>query len=230
MPTISPSPIRPVRLLPGSPLTAVACVLAALLFGGGCGDRAEAKESAAVRAAFEAYRTALLARDGEAASALVDRETIEHFDRMVDHARRAPAAIVRQQSRFTQVLILSLRHRVPREVVLDATGEEVFRRGIEEGWIGTELARMELGTIAAYGDVATAEILVAGKKTGVHYTFRREANAWKLALVPAMALVDQSLGDILRKIGPDEETAMLTVLERVSGTKVPPTIWQPMAP
>jgi hypothetical protein len=42
-----------------------------------------------------------------------------------------------------------------------------------------------------------------------------------------MALADQGLGDMLRKIGPDEETAMLTVLESVSGTKGPPPIWEP---
>jgi hypothetical protein len=147
-----------------------------------------------------------------------------------DDRSKQRAVIVRQQSRFTQVMILSLRHRLPHEVVLEATGEEIFRRGIEEGWIGTDLARMELDTIAASGDVVTAEILLGGKETGVRYTFRREANAWKLALVPAMALVDQGLGDMVRKIGPDEETAMLTVLESVSGTKVPPTIWEPMAP
>jgi hypothetical protein len=62
-------------------------------------------------------------------------------------------------------MILSLRHRLPREVVLDATGEDVFRRGVEEGWIGTELARIELGAIAVAGDGATAEIMVGGKAT-----------------------------------------------------------------
>jgi hypothetical protein len=88
MPTIPRFPIRPVRLQLRSLLIAVACLLAAQLVGAGCGDRAEAKESAAVRAAFEAYRKALLARDGEAASALVDRETIEHSVALAPTRRR----------------------------------------------------------------------------------------------------------------------------------------------
>jgi hypothetical protein len=219
---------RPVRSRHRSGVTAIACLLCALVVGAACGDGAAAKDRAAVRATFEAYRKALFARDGEAASALVDRDTIEHFDRMVEHARRAPAETVRQQSTLNQILILSLRHRLPREVVLDATGEDVFRRGVEEGWIGTELARIELGAIAVAGDGATAEIIVGGKATGVRFAFRREANVWKLAVMSPMVLFDQAIKDMLRKIGPDEETAMLSILESVSGTKVPVTIWEPM--
>ena len=64
-----------------------------------CGDRAETKESAAVRAAFEAYRKALLARNGEAASALVDRETIEHFGRGMEPDRRDAAGRARDRLR-----------------------------------------------------------------------------------------------------------------------------------
>ena len=186
-------------------------------------------DDAAVRGTFEAYRRAVLEADGEAALAAIDRNTIEYYGRMLDLARRGDEPTVRGLSLIDKILVLSLRHRLPREVVLAATPESIFIRAVEEGWIGKEgVVRTELGTIRVRDATATAAVLSRGKETPLSFAFHKEAGAWKLDLTSVMSMVEAPLKRMLEGIAPTEDEAVVILLESASGTKVTEQVWKPL--
>lgn len=192
---------------------------------------ASAQEVEAVRACFEAYRQALLAADGKAALALVDRNTIDYFDQMVDLALYGEEATVRGQSSVNKIMVLSLRHRMSRERLLKATAESVFVHAVNEGWIGKNgVIAVELGTIRVRHDSATAAIMAQGKEAPVSFTFHKEPDGWRIDLAALMSLTDLAFKQLLAQLGKSEDEAIADLLEAVSGREVSPQVWQPAVP
>jgi hypothetical protein len=188
-------------------------------------------DDAAIRGSFDAYCKALLAGDGEAALAAVDRNTIEYYQRMLDLARHGDEPTVRALSVLNKVMVLSLRHRLPREQVLTATPESAFIHAVNEGWIGKDgVIKLELGTIRVRDAVATAAIQLEGKDAPLSFTFHKEASGWKVDLTSVMTVAGLYLKPMLPTIAPTEDEAVVVILESVSGTKVPPQVWQPLQP
>jgi hypothetical protein len=184
---------------------------------------------AGVREAFDGYKSAILAGDGKAAVQYVSQSTIDYFGEMQKLALHGAPADVRAQSMLNQLMILSLRHRLQPQQVKAMSPREILIYGVDNGWIGkTTVVGLEPGPVEISGNVGTIEILQAGKPSGVKFRFQREGGGWRIDLVPVLALGNTAMKMLAKQQGVTEEFLILSLLESVSGRKVPATIWDPL--
>jgi hypothetical protein len=188
---------------------------------------------AAVREAYDRYAKALLAKDGRAAAAAVDRATIAYYGRVRDLALDGDATTVRKAPAVDKIVILRLRHQVGREAVERMDGAGVLAFGVENGWIDAGSVRnAKLGAVRVEGDSASGDLEVGGRVAPREFAwqFRREDGAWRISLVPTLRNAEPVLRQAAKQSGLDEDDFVLAVLEKVSDRPVPATIWDPLRP
>jgi hypothetical protein len=202
-------------------------ILAACLASLGCGSD-DSNNPEAVGKAFEEYRNAILNCQGAKAAELVNRHTIDGYQKYLDLSRKAPRQIVQALPIGDKLMVLSLRHRVPKEQLRKMDGRAVFIHAVNSGWIGK--AGVEaLTTGEAEITDGRAELTTYGrdKKTPQKFLFTKEDGLWKTDLIQVM----EANKDAFRTIaimGRTEDEAICNVIAIVSGEEVTDSIWDPV--
>jgi hypothetical protein len=191
----------------------------------------ENPEETAIRAAFEGYRTALLARDGEGALPHVSQSVLEYYGYVRDLALYASAAEVRARPLSDQLFVLLLRHRIPSARLRGMTAREVFAHGVAQGWISDEQTRtQQIGRIGVTGNMAFAEVLIGGQRSPIELHFVRQEGAWKWDMLGVIQWMDTALRSVAESAGVTPEALLLRLTERVAGRRAAPTLWDPPFP
>lgn len=187
-----------------------------------------ASEDANVRKAFDGYKYAVLNELGEDASQLVTQSTIDYFGEMQQLALHGSGTDVRAQSIVNQMQILTFRHRMHAEQLKLMSPRKVFVYAVDQGWVGKNgVVTLDSGPVSVSGDIATIDIFKNGIPTGLKFRLQREAGSWKLDLMPILALGNQAFKLIAKQQRISEEYLVLSLLESVSGQRVPDSIWNP---
>lgn len=185
-------------------------------------------EEGLIRRAYLSYKEAILQQQGQSAVLLVNRATLQYYGRMKSLALKGQEKEVRLLSPMNKIMVLSLRHRIPVDVLRAMTPEEVFAHAVNQGWIGKDsVLDSDIGQLRVFGNDASAEYVKGGKPTPLKYRFTKEDEKWRIDLTALMPVGDQAMSMLIKKEGLDEDTFIISLIESVSGEKVSPSIWQP---
>ena len=200
-------------------------LMALLLIPASARSEGDAK---AVRRVFSAYRSALLAGEGDAAAALLTRSTYDYYDEMRRLALYADAGTVQAQSLINQLQVLMLRLRLPADELESLSPEELIAHAVDQGWIGKEsVLTLQPGKVRSEGDVAVLHVEIDGEDAGPAFHFRRESGAWRLDLVPTTQAGNAALQMAARRQDIPEREFLLVLVESVLGRKVGSEAWLP---
>lgn len=181
-----------------------------------------------VRAAFEAFRSALLTKDGDAFAGLVAEETLDHYEELRDLALTASRAELTERLLGHQIYALFLRHEFPPERLADLDGPAIAAALVNEGAISEgAVDGVRAGAITVSGSDATVEASVKGDASAFSYTFRRESDSWKIDLIELNRLADTAYRQQMHQYGLDQDEYVLTVVEAFVGSRPSDRIWQP---
>lgn len=184
-----------------------------------------------VRAAFETYRSALLAGDGAAAAAAVSAGTTGYFGEMQELASSAGPEEIGARPMIDRLFVTLVRVRVPRPQLLAMSGVDLLTYGVEEGLVGQEtVSAVTLGTITIEGDTADATVVNQGKTTSGRFRFLEEGGAWKVDLLFLLNAADPALRQVAAAAGQDEDEFIFGRVAATTGKPVPPDIWQRPTP
>ncbi len=189
---------------------------------------------------FQAYKSALVAGDGQAAAALVDRETFEYFDEVRKLAVEGTPIELEASSFIDRLLVASLRTVMEPDEMQNIELADLISRAVGEGWISPQvIAQLGIGEVSVSGDEATAvavSALVAGAQqepqsedaasNDLLYRFVREQGAWRFRFASLVASLDGLIADFVAQLGTDEEALIFMLVESFSGQKVLPEIWE----
>ena len=197
---------------------------------GAASPSAAQKPADKVRAAFERYRVAILARDGASALDAVDARTVEYYRRSVALALDADSATVAELPLMDELMVLTLRHRVPVHTLRGFDGAAAFTYGVEQGWIGEASVRQQrLGRVTIAGDSARAELTIDGVPVPeVAFAFSRERGEWRVDLTSVTGIAGDALRQQAEQLGETEQSYLAMLLGLVSGRPVKPAAWQPV--
>lgn len=184
-------------------------------------------DPAALVAALDAFRRAVLAADAEAAYDRLDAASRLYYDRLVEQARYTPEAALRRRAFPDQLAILSARLHIPHERLRTMTGRDLFDYGIAEGWIGRELLAGSLTNVQQQGETAGALLDAGEDRYAIPLTFRFEEGAWRIDLVAAVDAAAEPLLAAVQQMGASPTDLILRLLAGENEMPVPPTLWQP---
>ena len=188
----------------------------------------EANDAQAVRAAFEAYRRALMDEDGDAAADRVTAETLEDFQQYRDWALTAREGGVRALSLSERMQVLLLRHRIQPEALERMDGRAAFVHAVDHGWVGKSgVVRIELHDITLRGARAMAVVGVDGTPSSERMHFRKQGGRWRVHLGPVMEAADRVLEQLAAQRGMTEDEFIFWMVTTLSGEPVTEAIWDP---
>jgi len=182
-----------------------------------------ADPAAAVAATFEVLRSGILLRNGRIAASAVTEETLHYYDEIASMALSAEKPIVASQSLLTQLLILNVRTRVSSAQLRELNGRHLFEYAVEHGLTGREIGGLGISDISVFDATASAKV-VEGECTGLTLEFHREADEWKLSLIPVLEFLDRVLADGAARAGLSREEFVNAVMASESGASPP---WNP---
>lgn len=184
-------------------------------------------DAADVRACFDNYFAALKAGEGEKAAALVDNNTLQHFERMLDLARNADSITVSGLDAMDQMTVLSMRMQVPAEELRSMDAHAAVARSVSNGLMADDGPDgLGLGDVVVEGDKASAPLKMYGFPTPAKFGFQREDGNWRIDLTSLFDLSRQAFGQMASGTG-DGNAMLMKLLEENTGMAVPASVWHP---
>lgn len=189
-------------------------------------EGAAAEAEADVRAAFVAYKEALL--DGDTATALdaVSSATVDYFTDMQSLGARGGPEEIKARSMGDRFFVTLVREQVARDELATMSGEGLFIYGVEHGLISADtVAQMDLGDIEVSSESALAVVVSSGEISPSRFRFVRESGRWKVDLVYLLRLLDAALRQVAASSGLGEDEFIFERVAIATGRPVPPDIW-----
>ncbi|WP_211294232.1 hypothetical protein [Lentzea kentuckyensis] len=150
-----------------------------------------ADESPAVRAAFETYTKAALAKDGTTAVSVVASPVFAFFDDVRKLALTGTEEELAGGKLSTRVTVYSMRGGLDAATLRTASPKDVVKASIDKGLVGEQgITNLALGEIAVKGDTAFVEVTSRGQKAPFKLKFVREDGTWKFDMMPVMDMAD----------------------------------------
>lgn len=191
---------------------------------------AASSDEADIRKTFSQYREALLKKDGHAAAATVDADTLAYYAKMRELALSADAATTRKQSMIDRIMILRLRHEIGFERVNKMSGRDLFVYAVDQGWVSpSSVEKASLGTVKISGNEGHGELVMGEKPAPFNFLFKKTEQGWRFSLLPMLALGEPAMQQMAKQAGQEENAFVFTILEKISGKRVPETVWEPLA-
>jgi hypothetical protein len=161
-----------------------------------------AADEQAVRAAFETYMKAALARDGVAAQRVLATTVQGFYDDARKLALTAAEDVVRGLPADLRITVCVMRAEIDPGLLRDGSVEELLVSAFDRGLVGDDvISDMTLGTVTVTGDRALAKAVVGDKPSGFSIQFAREEGKWKVDIAPLMALANQGLAALAKQQG-----------------------------
>lgn len=183
----------------------------------------------AVRACYNAYKSAILNDQGQQAVQFVDQKTIQYYQDMLDQVIAADSATVSQLNVMDKILVLMLRQRLPKDTLLRFDGTRLLVHAIQEGMVGkNSVSTHSIGTVTVNQQFAKGQVLVQGNPTSTNFHFYKENDQWKLNLTAAFPLAIATFQKAIQASGQSENAYIFLLLEQLNGTKPSNTLWQPI--
>jgi hypothetical protein len=207
-------------------------LLLSLLFAAGIGLHPSALKAqddvAAVNTCFQQYQEAIGAKNANAALRLFSRNSLSFYDSVLLLARFADSQQLSTQGVMRQLLVLTLRVRVPHSEIRVMTGTSLLQYAINSGMIGNIGQRgTELGQIEVNRDTAWAQLMVDGTPTELKLLFLRE-HQWTLDLAYLVTAGEHGIEQMLRDAGLKRADFIMTMLLRISEGKAKADVWLPV--
>jgi hypothetical protein len=186
------------------------------------------KEIAKVREAFVAVRAAVIAGDGESFARLVTRGSVRLYGVIRDLAVHADQKELQGVEGTVRMTVLSLRLRVPRDVLLQRDPRVLIAYAAENDMIfSDEIEQTKIGEVFVKEREALVAISVEGQPARGFFIFRNE-RGWKLDLAMLVGSSRGLIDAMAREREVSEQTIILELLSEAVGKPVGMEVWQPI--
>ncbi len=179
----------------------------------------------AIRGLFDAFRAALINRDGRTAAPLLSGETLHHFGSLRDIAcQKNSLAGLGPLERLT---VLSMQRRLSAALLVGGTNLEIMIALIDEGLFGAEIADLDLKEIDIVFPEAYGALSVGGQSISLRLPFLWEKSAlnakeaWRIHWLSFLPAIRMALKGVLANSGEDENTALARLVDWRDGKAKP---------
>jgi hypothetical protein len=185
-------------------------------------------DAAQVKTCFRQYQEAIGTKNATAALKLFSRNSLSFYDSVLLLARFADSQQLSAQGVMRQLLVLTLRVRVPHSEIRVMTGISLLQYAINSGMIGNiGQSGTDLGSIEVNRDTAWAQLMVDGTPTELKLLFLRE-HQWTLDLAYLVTAGERGLEQMLRDADLKRADFIMTMLMRISEGKAKADVWLPV--
>ncbi len=209
-------------------------LIAAFVLALGVPLPAAADESAAVAASFAAYKQALIAGDGAAASRLTSADTHAYLKQTLDRALTMEARELQSLPLLDQISVLMLRHNMKPQALRAMTESDPVAYAVNhQAFDMKEVEKLEAAEFSVTGSQAQAPLSnLKGSPIPVNVHFKEEAGSWRFDLLssiaPFRAVFESQAGLFKNLNSADGSNAVVPlIIHIITGRAPDPNIWNP---
>ncbi|MGN7884932.1 hypothetical protein [Dyadobacter sp. 22481] len=189
---------------------------------------AQQAEEQQVKKTFDNYKSAILNDKGEEAVEQVDTKTIAYYGDILEKVKTADSLKVDKLSLMDKLIVLVVRHRIPKEEIMKTNGKQLLVTAIKMGMVGkSSVINNEVGTVKVNGDFASGELLVRGQKTPLAFEFHKENGLWKLDLTAIFPAGEAAFRQMVKQSGEPENEYLLSLIQLTTGKEPGAEVWVP---
>jgi hypothetical protein len=171
-------------------------------------------EISAVRAAFDSYTKAALAKNGIAAEDLLAETIGGYYETARKMALTGSTEQVAALPLAQRLTVYVLRGKMDAAMLRGSTSADVVRAAFDLGLISENgVSKLALGEVAVDGGTASAAMTSNGKVGPYKMRFLKENGRWKVDLLPMLTMADETFAGLAEQQGvtPDELIDQLLV-------------------
>ena len=185
---------------------------------------------AAVVAAFEGYRGALVARDGASAMRFLLPSAAAYYEECRVAAIEMPEAELRGRSVIFRYTVLDIRHRHTLAQARATSGRAILRQAVSDGRVGSAVSSVRTGAVEIRGDRALLELRPATGAGVMRARLVRVRGHWKLDLIALITSGERAVDAQLAALGGgDTNAGILRAFQALTGRPADAKIWEPLA-
>ena len=210
-------------------LSLLVAVVAALVVPS-CQD-AHAEDKEEIRRVYAMIDTCNDQSRGKEVLELFTAETFDGYERIIKVALDARMEEVKALRPSDKLEVFRIRARAKRAEIEGLDGRGYCEFATSRGWYvrpPAERFESELRNFVFQGDVATAELLMDGEKTGARMRFVRQGGKWRFDEVDAYHHWDRWWREESQESGLSVEELLIGQIEDEIGREAPDSIRKPM--
>jgi len=177
----------------------------------------EALHKEAILNLYNAFRTALINRDGKIAAPLLSGETLHHFGSLRDIANQNRTAI--ELGPLERLTVLSMQRRLSAALLVGGTDLEIMAALINESLFGAEIADLDLDSVDIVFPEAYGVLKVGHQILSLRLPFLWEkpvnavSEAWRIHWLGFLPAIRMALKGALSNSGEDVNTALTRLMD-----------------
>lgn len=186
------------------------------------------KDEKAIRECFDSYKSALLARDGQAAASLLDAHTRTYYSDILEQVRYADSLEILALPPMDKITVLAARVRMTTEELQGFDDDGFLVRAVELGMVSDEKTQLiKIGTLSGDKKKAEAPVISQGREMPWNYEFYKEDGDWKLNLVATFPEINELLAGLALGSNISQHEFIYNMLVNTYGTDALKGKWQP---
>lgn len=184
-----------------------------------------------IESCFKLYQKSLLEREGTTAVACLDENTIEYFEKILEHIKYSDKSTVLNQNYANMYIILQARNKFNYDTINNFSVNTFLATAISEGMIGEEsLRKLEFVEVSEIrNNKAKAIIKVKNTNKAFVFIFNKESEKWKMSLTPVIKMTMRSLNFFHLQMGNEItiENFIIELIKSSNSGNIKANIWEP---
>ena len=180
---------------------------------------------------FEEYKTAGRNRDGKHALNYLSKNVVEFYNDLMSMAIYSDSSQLMELWSFYKIMIVGIRCEIPKEVLLEMSGEELIVYAFENNLNDMQTFEddnFKVGSTEIDNNMAKAKMLYKGEEVEMVVNFYKEDGNWKVDLLSIIEYAIPVVENKIHKMGYDnnEGTSLFLLLAGCDSPMNP--LWEPI--
>lgn len=182
-----------------------------------------------VAKSFENYKKAILTDKAETALSEVDSRTKKYYNELLEKIKTLDSAGVERLPVIDKFSLLVIRHKLPKEKILQMADNDLFLYAIESGMVGkNSVSDNAIGKVVIEGDFAKGQLVSKGKAVPFYVHFYKEEQKWRFNITSLFTVANMSMKKLIEESGKSQNVFLTELIEMMTGTIPEASIWKPL--
>ncbi|MCI0750654.1 MAG: hypothetical protein L0Y35_02345 [Flammeovirgaceae bacterium] len=189
-------------------------------------DKAEVQS---IKSTFDNYKKSILEDKGSEAIRWVDAKTLAYYEKILYASIHADSAEVQDLGLMDRLIVITVRHRVPKSEVLAMDGKGFLIYSINKGMIGkNSVLTIDIGEVKVSGNFANGQVVSNGQPSPLYFQFNKEGTDWKIDLTSLFPASTMGLKRMISENGMTENEFIFQAMEMLTGKLPGNEVWHPL--
>lgn len=179
---------------------------------------------------FTTYKNAIVKNDVKTAVLQLDKSSFNYYDEILNTSLRADEAQINQLELLDRLMVLSVKHRVPKDKLITMDGKDLLIYALENDIINNNrVETMGIGDIDVNGDIAYGQFLQNNQNIALYLGFSFDQSQWRLDITSLAEPTGFAIRKLVEMQNKTENEVIIMMIESSTpGQKVSKDIWKPI--